>query len=103
MQSSNEAASDTTPAPCGTIPSSAQAYSLNNTVVPHAGGYVDFVSLWPSGLAQPYVSTLNDQQGEVVANAAIVAAGSGSGGISVYNQGPSAADVILDMNGYFGP
>jgi hypothetical protein len=39
----------------------------------------------------------------VVANAAIVPAGSGSGGIKVYNAGPSATDVVIDMNGYFAP
>ena len=36
-----------------------------------------------------------------MANAAIVPAGSVSGGVSVYNAGPSATDVILDLNGYF--
>ena len=34
VQSAAEAAANTTPAPCGTIPSTAQAYSLNVTVVP---------------------------------------------------------------------
>jgi hypothetical protein len=36
VQSATEASTDTTPAPCGTIPSIAQAYSLNLTVVPVA-------------------------------------------------------------------
>ena len=49
VQSSAEASADTTPAPCGTIPSIAQAYSLNLTVVPVAGGAVDYISMWPSG------------------------------------------------------
>jgi hypothetical protein len=101
VQSPSEATADTTPAPCGTIPSDAQAYSLNTTLVPDAGGLDHYITLWPSGLAQPYVSTLNDQQGEVVANAAIVPAGAPSGGVSVFNQGPATADIILDMNGYF--
>ena len=39
---------------------------------------------------------------EVVASAAIVPAGTPSGGVSVFNQGPATADVILDLNGYFG-
>ena len=101
VQSSSEASADTTPAPCGAIPSGAQAYSLNTTLVPLAGALVHYITLWPSGVAQPTVSTLNDQQGEVVANAAIVPAGAPSGGVSVYNQGPATADVILDLNGYF--
>jgi hypothetical protein len=109
VQSAAEAAANTTPAPCGTIPSTAQAYSLNLTVVPKVvltdtyPGAIDYVTIWPAGVAQPIVSTLNDQEALVVANAAIVPAGSGSGGISVYNAGPSATDVVIDMNGYFGP
>jgi endosialidase-like protein len=71
------------------------------TVVPHAAGAVDYVSLWPAGSAQPFVATLNDPQGMIVANAAIVPAGSSSGGVTLYNAGPAATDVIIDMNGYF--
>ena len=101
VQSAAEASADTTPAPCGTIPSIAQAYSLNLTVVPVAGGAVDYISMWPSGYSQPFVATLNDPQGAIVANAAIVPAGTVNGGISVYNQGPATANVIIDMNGFF--
>lgn len=100
LQSANEA-STTTPAPCGFIPSSVQAYSLNLAVVPHAGGVAGFVTLWPSGATKPIVATLNDPGGIVLDNAAIVAAGTPSGGISVYNSGPATIDVIIDMNGYF--
>ena len=32
-----------------------------------------------------------------------VPAGSPSGGVNVFNAGPSATDVIIDMNGYFAP
>jgi hypothetical protein len=102
VQSPTEATTDTTPAPCGVIPSIAQAYSFNLTVVPTvAGTAVDYVSLWPAGSAQPFVSTLDDPQGAIAANAAIVPAGTPSGGISVYNDGPATTDVIIDMNGYF--
>jgi hypothetical protein len=54
--------------------------------------------MWPFGVTQPYVSTLNSVDGSVVANAAIVPAGAG-GGVDVYvtNQ----THVILDINGYF--
>jgi hypothetical protein len=103
VQSTAEAAADTTPAPCGVIPSAAQAYSFNLTVVPQAGGAVDYVSLWPAGLPKPFVSTLDDPEGLIVSNAAIVPAGTPSGGVSVFNAGPATADVILDMNGYFAP
>src|SRR5262249_10297923 len=38
---------------CG-IPTTAKAYSLNATVVPH--GFLDFLTLWPTGLSRPLVS-----------------------------------------------
>ncbi len=88
-------------APCGAIPSIAEAYSLNLVVIPHGGQPVGFVTLWPAGLTQPVVATLNDNQGLIVGNAAIVAAGSPSGGISVFNSGPAVIDLVIDMNGYF--
>ena len=80
---------------CG-IPSTAQAYSLNVTAVPH--GSLGFLTAWPSGQTQPVVSTLNSSTGAVTANAAIVPAGSG-GDISIYVS--DASDAILDVNGYF--
>jgi hypothetical protein len=101
VQSATEASTNTTPAPCGVIPSSAQAYSFNLTVVPHSGAAINYVTLWPSGSTKPFVATLNDPAGLIVSNATIVPAGSPSAGISVYNSGPGAADVIIDMNGYF--
>jgi hypothetical protein len=103
VQSATEASTDTAPAPCGVIPSTAQAYSFNLTVVPQAGGAVDYVSLWPAGSAQPFVSTLDDPEGLNVSNAAIVPAGKPNGGVSVYNQGPATTNVVIDMNGYFAP
>ncbi len=78
------------------IPSAAQAYSLNVTAVPQAP--VPFLTLWPAGLPQPAVSTLNSWDGTVTANAALVPAGS-AGAVSVYVSGTT--DLILDINGYF--
>jgi len=82
---------------CG-LPSTAQAYSLNVTAIPHTT--LNYLTIWPTGEAQPNASTLNSSTGAVTANAAIVPAG-GSGNVSVfvYND----ADVILDVNGYFAP
>ena len=82
---------------CG-IPFSAQAYSLNMTVVP--GGALSYLTTWPTGQAQPFVSTLNALTGTVTANAAIVPAGS-NGAVSVFVTNPT--DVIIDINGYFAP
>jgi len=56
--------------------------------------------MWPTGQAQPLVSTLNSLDGRVKANAAIVPAGTG-GAVSVYAS--DATNVILDINGYFVP
>jgi FtsP/CotA-like multicopper oxidase with cupredoxin domain len=82
---------------CG-IPSAAVAYSLNVTVVPT--GVLDYLTLWPSGEAQPVVSTLNSLDGRVKANAAITPAGV-NGGVSVFAY--NATHVILDIDGYFVP
>jgi sugar lactone lactonase YvrE len=82
---------------CG-IPSTSSAYAMNVTVVP--GGALGYLSTWGTGQAQPYVSTLNSWTGKVVANAAIVPAGTNES-ISVFVSNPT--DVILDINGYFGP
>ncbi len=82
---------------CG-IPMTAAAYSMNVTVVPD--GRLSYLSAWPTGSSQPVVSTLNSWDGAVVANAAIVPAGT-NGGISLYTSEPT--HVILDINGYFAP
>jgi len=82
---------------CG-IPSTAQAYSLNITVVPAAG--LTYLTVWPTGQAQPLVSTLNALNGAILANAAIVVAGTG-GAISVYAS--DSTQLITDINGYFAP
>jgi hypothetical protein len=88
-------------AACGTIPSIAQAYSVNITLIPVASGQVNYLSIWPAGAAQPTVATMNDKTGLILANAAIVPAGTPSGGISVYSSGPAATNLVIDMNGFF--
>jgi hypothetical protein len=50
------------PGACGIL-GSALAYSLNLTVVPH--GSLGYVSMWPTGQAQPVVSTLNSLDGRI--------------------------------------
>ena len=80
------------------IPGAAGAYSLNITVVPVTT--LAFFSIWPAGQAYPGVSTLNAPAGGIVANAAIVPAGTG-GAISVVAGNPT--DLIIDIVGYFAP
>ena len=78
------------------IPSSAQAYSLNFTAVPH--GALGYLTVWPTGQSQPNVSTLNAPTGTPTANAAIVPAGQ-SGEISTFAYNDT--DLIIDIDGYF--
>jgi hypothetical protein len=82
---------------CG-IPTTARAYSLNVTAVP--SGPLDFLSMWPAGQPFPTVSTLNSPTGKILANAAIVPAGT-SGEVTVVAGRPT--DLIVDINGYFAP
>jgi hypothetical protein len=81
---------------CG-IPATAAAYSLNVTVVPTAS--LGYLTIWPTGEAQPVVSTLNSD-GRVKANATITPAGT-NGGVSVFVS--DATQFILDIDGYFVP
>src|SRR5262249_47417509 len=82
---------------CG-IPATARAYSVNATVVP--SGPLGYLTLWPAGRTQPFVSTLNAPTGTIVANAAIVPAGD-NGAINAFAT--SATHFVLDINGYFAP
>jgi len=80
------------------IPSIAQAYSLNITVVPP--GFLGYLTIWAFGSPQPLASTLNDSLGTVVANATIAAAGNDvSGSVDVFVNG--VTDLIIDINGYY--
>ncbi len=80
--------------PCG-IPAKALAYSLNITVVPVNG--LEYLTIWPTGQAQPLASTLNAPNQQIVANAAIVPAGSG-GAVTVYVS--DETNLIVDVDGY---
>jgi len=79
---------------CG-IPASAVAYSLNVTVLPQRT--LGYLTIWPQGEIQPYVSTMNSPDGRVKANAAIVPAGNNA--VSVYVT--DTTNVLLDIDGYF--
>jgi hypothetical protein len=83
---------------CG-IPPIARAYSLNLTAVPH--GPLGYITAWPTGQPRPISSVLNSPDGSVVANAAIVSAGTPNGSTSYYASNDT--DLIIDVNGYFAP
>jgi hypothetical protein len=82
---------------CG-IPATAQAYSVNATVVPH--GVLGFLTAFPCGQPLPLASTLNAVDGRVKAAAAIVPAGT-NGGLCFFATHDT--DLVLDINGYFVP
>jgi len=65
-------------------------------VVPHTT--LEYLAVWPTGSAFPVVSTLNSLDGSMVANAAIVPAGT-EGSINVFASDDT--DVFIDINGYF--
>jgi len=76
-----------------------RAYSFNVTVVPHTGGQrLGYLKVWPQGESQPGVSTLNNPTATIVANAAIVPAGT-NGGVAVFPSDDT--DLLIDINGYF--
>lgn len=80
------------------VPTTAQAYAFNYTVVPKTP--LSWLTTWPTGQSRPLVSTLNAPTGAITANAAFVPAGN-NGDISVYVTNDT--DLIIDINGYFAP
>src|SRR5205823_4787711 len=85
------------------IPSIAQTYSFNITIVPP--GFVDFVTVGPTPVSTPPTfSTLNgyvcafSSSPCVISNAAIVPAGT-SGSVDVYAS--QNTNLIIDINGYY--
>ena len=83
--------------PCG-IPSSAQAYSLNLTVVGPTEQL--YLTAWLKGQTLPVAATLNAPGSTTIGGGAIVPAGT-NGSISVYASHPT--DLVIDVNGYFAP
>ncbi len=86
---------------CG-VPTGAKAAVLNVTITqPTKDGHL---TIWPSGSAQPNVSTLNFVAGEpAIANGAIVPLSTNANDLSI-KAGLAAAGtvhVILDVTGYF--
>jgi len=81
---------------CG-IPAGTAAFVFNATIVPTAGlGYLTF---WPQGGIQPLVSTLNDLDGSITNNLAIVPTNNGA--ISVFAT--DSTHLVMDVFGYFAP
>ena len=81
----------------GGVPSGATAVVLNVTVAGPTGS--SFLTVWPTGAAQPTASNLNWVPGEVIPNAVTVKLGTG-GKVSVFNNSGNV-DVIIDVAGYY--
>ena len=81
-----------------TVPPEAEAYSLNVIASPVNNASLDYLTIWPSDHAQPFTSTLNAPTGTTVANAAIVAAGTGALSLFASN---ADTNVQVELNGYF--
>lgn len=82
---------------CG-IPPDAAAISFNFTVARTQG--LGYLLVYPAGGMRPGTSTLNYVAGQVIANSSVVAIGD-AGAITVEVAG-SQADLIIDVNGYYG-
>ncbi|MDQ1246491.1 MAG: hypothetical protein QG597_859 [Actinomycetota bacterium] len=78
------------------IPGNAVAVVANITAAAPTG--TGHLRVFPCGQARPTVSTLNYPRGVSVANASVVATGTG-GRICVYT--PTQTHVMVDINGYF--
>ncbi len=79
----------------------AAAYSFNFTAIPYPqmGHPLGYLEVWPKDFQPQHpVSTLNNPTGTLVANAAIVPAGT-DGTITAYAS--SDTDLAIDINGYF--
>ncbi|TMF63270.1 MAG: hypothetical protein E6I17_15410, partial [Chloroflexi bacterium] len=79
--------------PANGVSSAILNITVTNTTAP------SFLTVWPSGSARPNASNLNWVAGQTVPNRVIAQIGAG-GKVSVYNQF-GAADVIVDVSGYF--
>jgi hypothetical protein len=79
-----------------TATTSPTVFVLNATVVPTTPLW--YLTLWPDGIAQPLVSTLNAWDSTVTSNMAIVSTGS-NGSFDVFADG--STQLILDLSGSF--
>jgi hypothetical protein len=81
----------------GVPPTGVSAVVLNLTVDgPSDAG---FLTVWPAGVARPFVSNLNFTTGQTIASLATVRVGAG-GQVSIYNNSGSVS-VIADVLGYY--
>lgn len=83
---------------CAGVPTTALGYALTATVIP-GGTQMPFLTVWPSGSAQPNASMLNAFEGQTVSASAIIPAATGG---SIDMLAFQRTNVVLDLSGYFG-
>ena len=81
------------------VPPTARAYSFNVAVIP-LQPVAFYVTLYPTGLAAPLAASVYSQNGDIVINETIVAAGT-NGSVDVFSNYPT--DLVIDINGYYAP
>jgi hypothetical protein len=82
---------------CG-IPFGAKAVAVNLTVInPQSEGYL---TLYPAASPMPQTSTVNYRRAKTRANNAVLPLSAG-GMLKIYNSGPPAVEMVLDVTGYF--
>ncbi len=83
----------------GAVPATgAGAVVLNVTaVLPADPG---FVTVWPTGAAQPLASNLNLNPGTTIPNTVIAKIGA-QGQVSIYNGGSAPLNIVVDAQGWF--
>ena len=79
------------------IPSAAQAVSINVTLWP-GGGSVHSITIWPAGQPRPGAPTLSDYQDDAVNSAAVAPLGTG-GAFNAYVT--DTMNLFIDVNGYY--
>jgi hypothetical protein len=87
----------------GGAPGGAIGVVLNATATGATTG--SYLSVWPAGLTQPTVSSINWGPGETVPNfvgVAMLSTGGTAGQLAIYNDAGSV-DVLVDVTGYFYP
>jgi hypothetical protein len=83
---------------CG-VPTSAKAVSINVTVTNASSN--SWLTIWPSGQAEPFVSTINyDSTVSALANGALVGLSTSATDLTVHNAAGSV-HVIIDVTGYY--
>jgi outer membrane protein assembly factor BamB len=82
----------------GGVPGSGAAAAILNVTATNTTA-PSFLTVWPTGVTRPTASNLNWVRGQTAPNRVIVPVGTG-GKVSVYNSS-GAADVIVDVSGYF--